>query len=343
MLRPGLAIISAIISGMVMAQNINPEKAAGKRIAVDDVVVTEDSSLLDPIVLHHDANLNAPLHTYPDPPSFPEPALLSKGTPTFKNGTLPLNGETLRLLILKHHPEGQSKIDFQGMAQLRRSIDAVMYGRAALDGQWPETEPWGPFYHAINTPEGPLSDEIVQKYAAWTSARAQQPLSSLRLQFAQQKGSSLALPPVADQEHLLSRGLFDAFEDAQGYTLQLMDPRHKAKNSPYEVIRKALDEKGLVPADNLLLVETKDNDASRVPRYVALGLAAKLTDYRVPTSSLPPNTADKVSITSIEATIKSVSFEPTSQGTVMVIQLTPKTARLYTPEGLLTEVSADLQ
>ncbi len=290
-----------------------------------------------PIVLHQNANLDSPLYTYADPPSFPEPALLAKGTPTFKNETMPLNGETLRLLILKHHPESQSHIDFQSMAQLRRSIDAVMYNRAALDGQWPKTEPWGPFFHAIHTPEGTLSDEVVKKYAGWTSARTQQPLSTLLLQFAQQKGSSLALPPVAEQEHLLSRGLFDAFEDAQGYSLQLIDQRNSAKSSPDKVIQKELDEKGIVPADNLILVETKAKDNTPVPRYVALGLTAKLTDYSVPTSSLPPNTADNVNRTSIEAAIESVSFEPTSKGTVMVILLVPKTAHFYTPEGLLAE------
>ena len=212
-----------------------------------------------------------------------------------------------------------------------------MYNRAALDGQWPKTEPWGPFFHAIHTPEGTLSDEVVKKYAGWTSARTQQPLSTLLLQFAQQKGSSLALPPVAEQEHLLSRGLFDAFEDAQGYSLQLIDQRNSAKSSPDKVIQKELDEKGIVPADNLILVETKAKDNTPVPRYVALGLTAKLTDYSVPTSSLPPNTADNVNRTSIEAAIESVSFEPTSKGTVMVILLVPKTAHFYTPEGLLAE------
>lgn len=289
-----------------------------------------------PIVLHQDANLNTPLHTYSGPPTLPEPALLAKGSPNFKNAALPLNGETLQLLILKHHPEGQSKINFQETAQLRRAIDAVMYDRAALEGKWPETEPWGPFFHAVNTPEGALSDDVVQKYAAWTSARAQQPLDSLLLQFIQDKGSSHAYPPVIGKEHLLSRGFFDALADEERSFLRPVDQRHSSKDSPDMVIRRDLDNRGIVAADNLLLVQTGNEGSFQ---YVALALNAKLTDYLYPTSSLPANTADKVHRTSIEASIKSVTFESTSRGFVMVIQLLPKTARLYTPAGLLTEVA----
>ena len=123
--------------------------------------------------------------------------------------------------------------------------------------------------------------------------------------------------------------------------MQLIYQRNSAKSAPDKIIQKELDEKGIVPADNLVLIETRANGDARSPRYVALGLTAKLADYVFPTSSLPPNTADKVNRTSIEATIKSVTFEPTSKGTVMVIQLIPKTAHFYTPEGLLAEVRPD--